>query len=109
MKVRSFFVGETVPNVVRKQTCTLLIRVGEFNLYSQFHQLFSSSFCKFSFAKKLQTQTLRTEKLPQTISYENTARNMSVKLTSGMNENHFEVFLRSIVHTSFHNSARVSV
>jgi len=49
---------------------------------SQCHQYFTSGFCAdILLAKKLQTQTVSTEKLLKTLSYEKAASNMLVKLT----------------------------
>ena len=51
---------------------------------SQFHQQFTSSFCADCHSsKKIQTQTVRTEKLRKTLSYYKAACKILLKLTPG--------------------------
>jgi len=53
-----------------------------FNTYSQFHQDFTSSFCAdILVPKKLQSQTVPTEKLCKALLYEKVEYKMLMKLT----------------------------
>ena len=54
---------------------------GEIDHIIQFHQnVIASFFCCFPYAKKLQTQTVSTEKLRITFTYKKAACKMMVKL-----------------------------
>ena len=48
---------------------------------------YSQLFCQFPFAKKLQTQTINTEKFQKTLLCEKTALKMLVKLTPSLSLN----------------------
>ena len=55
-------------------------------------------FCNLSFAKKLQTHTIRAEKLCKTLSYKKAAGKMQVKLT-----------LKDLTHSDENNYAKSSL